>query len=155
MITTDKKELVRFFLERKILVSKETIDALASTGMDLQEFYTYVKPLLGEPPALSLKHISSYHASTQRTSSLNDSNGTVKVTHSYPELSRKWEVQDVVAYLNQRYMAIEKLLRQRAELQNLLPISRIKAKKEKDTVSLIAMVSDKQITKNRNMLLTV
>ena len=54
-----------------------------------------------------------------------------------------------------RYKNAEAVLRTRQELKNLTSISRLKHKSEKDTVSIIAMVKEKQETKNGNIILTV
>lgn len=79
----------------------------------------------------------------------------VQVLVTHKEQSKKWDVQDFVGYFNQRYSQIERILKNRTELQNLISINRIKMKKDKDTVSLIGMVYDKQTTKNGNLLLIV
>ncbi|MBW2974621.1 DNA-directed DNA polymerase II small subunit [Candidatus Woesearchaeota archaeon] len=79
----------------------------------------------------------------------------VKVVHSYDENPKKRDIQDFVRYFNMRYKAIEKLLRQRPDLKNITTINRIKNKKDRDSVSLIGMVSDKQLTKNKNLILTL
>lgn len=79
----------------------------------------------------------------------------VEIVHFYEEDPKKKEIQDFVAYFNARHKAIEKLLRQRSELQNILSIGRLIAKKEKETISLIGIVSDKNYTKNENIVLVL
>jgi DNA polymerase II small subunit len=79
----------------------------------------------------------------------------VNVLFSYKEESKKREIQDFVKYFKHRYHAIETILRNRTELQNITSISRILAKKDKENIALIGMVIDKQITKNNNINLTV
>jgi DNA polymerase II small subunit len=79
----------------------------------------------------------------------------VKVLFSYDEASCKRDVQDFVSYFNQRYTQIEKIMKNRVELQNLLSIKRIKQKKDKDNISLIGLVNEKTTTKNGNIILTV
>ena len=80
-------------------------------------------------------------------------NSDVKILFSYKEESKKREIQDFVSFFNSRYKAIESMLKNRAELQNLMSINRILNKKERETVSLIGLVDDKKITKNNNILL--
>ncbi|MBU1204669.1 MAG: DNA-directed DNA polymerase II small subunit [Nanoarchaeota archaeon] len=77
----------------------------------------------------------------------------VKVLFSYKEESKKREIQDFVSFFNSRYKAIEGMLKNRQELQNIMSINRILNKKERETVSLIGLVDDKKVTKNNNIIL--
>jgi len=79
----------------------------------------------------------------------------VNITYNYEEKSKKRVISDFVQFFNCRYKSIEKMLRNRAEIQNLTTINRIKGKQDRSTVSLIAMVNKKRITKNGNMILNV
>jgi DNA polymerase II small subunit len=90
-----------------------------------------------------------------KTNIVDGINNNVKIVFSYNSESKKRDVQDFVAYFNQRYTQIEKIMKNRAELQNLLAIKRIKQKKDKDTISLIGLVNDINTTKNGNIILTV
>ncbi len=89
-----------------------------------------------------------------------DSAGIIKapdaeILFSYGEAPKKKEAQDFVALFNARFKAIEAMLRNRQELQNVMSISRVRGKKDRDTVSIIGLVSSKQLTKNGNFMLTV
>ncbi|MFH1510869.1 MAG: DNA-directed DNA polymerase II small subunit [Candidatus Woesearchaeota archaeon] len=79
----------------------------------------------------------------------------LRVVFSYEETPKKIEVQDFVNLFLSRYRKLERLLNQRTELTNLISISRIITKKEKETVSLIGIVSGKHHTKNGNLVLTM
>jgi len=79
----------------------------------------------------------------------------IKIIYSYKEDSKKRDIQDFVQYFNTRYTAIEKILRQRPDLKNITTINRIKNKKDREQVSLIGLVADKKITKNKNLILTI
>jgi DNA polymerase II small subunit len=76
----------------------------------------------------------------------------VRITVSYKDDEKKKEIQDFVAYFNARHKAIEKILRQRAELQNILSIGRVLAKRERETVSVIGIISNIYTTKNGNLM---
>jgi DNA polymerase II small subunit len=76
----------------------------------------------------------------------------VKVVFSYEEDSKERDIQDFVHHLNSRYQTMERLLRQRQEMQNIMSISRIANKKDREHVSLVGMVIDKQRTKNNNLI---
>lgn len=80
---------------------------------------------------------------------------SVKVLFSYEKEAKKREIEDFVKYFNVRYFAIERLLKNRVEMQNLTSISRILGKKEKENVSFVGMVKEKQETKNKNIMLVL
>ncbi len=79
----------------------------------------------------------------------------VSIKSCYKEDVKKREIQDFVAYFNSRYSSIEKILRQRAEMQSILSIARVVSKKDKETISVIGLVSEKATTKNGNIILTI
>lgn len=79
----------------------------------------------------------------------------VKVLFSYCGESKKRYVEDFVAHFNKRYEAIKKILLNRQELVNLLSINKILNKKEKENVSIIGIVMEKNITKAKNILLKI
>jgi len=79
----------------------------------------------------------------------------VRVIYSYKQESKKRSFEDFVALFNARFQQLENVLRNRQELKNLMSINRIRNKKEKGSVSLIGIVQNKQITKNKNILLSV
>jgi DNA polymerase II small subunit len=79
----------------------------------------------------------------------------IKIIFSYDKKPKKRKVSDFVGYFNNRYQSIEKILRQRQELQNITSINRIIHKRDRDQVSVIGMVGDKRYTKNGNCILTV
>ncbi len=81
--------------------------------------------------------------------------GRVEVVFSYEAESKKREVQDFVQYFNARYKSIEKLLRNRQELNNILSINRILHKTDRSHLSVIGVVEDKQTTKNGNIMLSL
>ena len=47
------------------------------------------------------------------------------------------------------------MLVQRPEMQNITSIARLVNKQDKETVSIVGMVSDKRMTKNDNLIVTV
>lgn len=79
----------------------------------------------------------------------------VKVIFSYVEQTKKRECQDFVDYFNNRYQSIEKILKIRTEMSNAASISRAISKKNKESLSIIGIVTDKQYTKNKNLMLTI
>ncbi|MBR9692070.1 DNA-directed DNA polymerase II small subunit [Candidatus Woesearchaeota archaeon] len=79
----------------------------------------------------------------------------INVVFSYKEESKKRNIQDFVAYFNARYKALEKILRNRPELQNLTSIGRLKNKRDKENISIIGMVQNKKTTSKGGLMLTL
>lgn len=79
----------------------------------------------------------------------------IKIIYSYKENIKKREVQDFVQYFNKRHKTIEKILKNRRELSNIISINRLKTKKEREHVSLIGIIKDKSYTKNKNLIITL
>ncbi len=77
------------------------------------------------------------------------------IIYSYTDEPKKREPQDFADYLNNRYRALEKILKQRQELKNTISIGKILNKKDKESSSIIGMVNDKRYTKNGNLMLVL
>ena len=79
----------------------------------------------------------------------------VKIVSSYESPPKKREASDFIDYFNSRYLMLEKLLKHRQAMQNVISINRIPNKKNREEVSVIGMVMDKQYTKNGNCIVNV
>jgi len=84
---------------------------------------------------------------------IQDKEANVKIMSNFPALSKKLEVSDFVKYFRARVSDMINILQERAELNNLVSINKISG--EKQGISIIGLVSDKRITKNKNMLLEI
>ena len=62
-------------------------------------------------------------------------------------------MQDFVDYFTARYKGMEKLIKNRQEMASTISINKLYNKKDKENVVIIGMVSDKQVTKNGNIML--
>jgi len=82
-------------------------------------------------------------------------NKRIKILFNYQKEPQKWTTQHFIEHFNKRYLALAKILSQRQELQNLTSVARVAKKQEREKVSLIGMVSDKQFTKNDNVALVL
>jgi len=78
----------------------------------------------------------------------------VKIVYNYKEFHKKREFKDFVVYFNHRYKAISKILRER-DLQGLVSINKLYGGTSSDTLSIIGMVYDIQITKNGHYVIEV
>lgn len=80
---------------------------------------------------------------------------TVDIVKNYTKKPAKRSVQDFVKYFNSRYRAISPILKSRKELENVRSVSRIRQKRDRETVSLIGMVLDRQETRNGHIKVTL
>lgn len=66
---------------------------------------------------------------------------------------KKLEIADFIGHFRSRYQQLQRLLMQRPELQNLVAINKISSNRQ--NLSIIAMVREKRVTKNKNIILLV
>ncbi len=139
-----KRRLIEFLLEKNILIEPEFLEQLQ---------------LIQEPHKVSEfinKKLSSSEGSKEKTSGehkqITKIDGTVRVAFSYTGAPEKVSVQNFISYFNARYNSLKKILQQRVQLQNITSIAKLKAKAEKENVSIIGMVFSKEATKNGNMV---
>ena len=77
----------------------------------------------------------------------------IKILSSPIINTRKIVPQDFVKYFKIRYNEMKKFLMDRKELDNLVSLNKINGQKQ--AISIIGMVFDKKITKNKNIMLEV
>ncbi len=77
----------------------------------------------------------------------------VKTSCFYDGEWKKREVGDFINYFNKRFSAIERILKNRYELENTISINRALSKRDKESISLIGIVREKQLTKNNNYII--
>ncbi|MBI2632216.1 metallophosphoesterase [Candidatus Pacearchaeota archaeon] len=67
--------------------------------------------------------------------------------------NRKLEVGDFISNFRARYQYLQGILMQRPDLTNLVSINKISG--ERQSLSIIGMVTEKRITKNKNIIITM
>ncbi|MFH1503253.1 MAG: metallophosphoesterase [Candidatus Diapherotrites archaeon] len=77
----------------------------------------------------------------------------VKVIYSPPSAGHKIGVQDFVKHFRSRFIEIKEILQNHPELNNLISINKIFGNRQ--GISILGMVSDKRVTKNKNILFEV
>ena len=78
--------------------------------------------------------------------------GIVKVLSSPVIASKKLEVRNFVKHFRSRYRGMKRLLMERPELDNLISIDKITGN---NGISIIGLVTSKQITKNKNLIMEI
>jgi len=78
---------------------------------------------------------------------------TVSVLANYPPIYKKVEVKDFVTHFKNRFINIQNVLRSNPSLTNLTSINKISG--DQQGISIIGMISEKQVTKNNNIILTI
>ncbi len=84
---------------------------------------------------------------------LSESSNNLKIIFPNIIPAKKIGVEDFVKHFRNRYTEIKNILQERTELQNLTSLDRIN--NQKQNISVIVLVSDKRITKNKNILLGI
>jgi DNA polymerase II small subunit len=84
-----------------------------------------------------------------------DEHSNVQVVYNYSGLPKKRDVRDFSLLFKKRYYAVLNLLRGRKELANIVSISRLQGKAEKESVGFVGMVSEKSTTSNGHIMLTM
>ena len=100
--------------------------------------------------------------SVQKLNEINDLNGNetkeplkldYKIFHADTNTEKKLKVEDFTGNLRARYQHLQRILMQRADLQNLASIGKIS--NERQSLSIIGMVKEKRQTKNKNLIIQV
>ena len=84
-----------------------------------------------------------------------DTESRVKIIKDYVKEPKKREFSDFVKMFNNRFKQLSSILQNRQELQRLTSLARLKNKSSNEKISIIAMVLDKNYTKNNNIILSV
>ncbi|MEM4267312.1 MAG: DNA-directed DNA polymerase II small subunit [Candidatus Woesearchaeota archaeon] len=82
----------------------------------------------------------------QKNSDSIDRCNRVSIIASYNEPPKKQDIQNFIKHYNSRFKALESMLRNRPELQNLNSIGRVLQKKERETTSIIGIVKEKIVS---------
>lgn len=144
----EDSEIVSKFLENRILLGEGVVAHIRANSLSIDRILLLASS--SKIPVLTIDMLKNLISpSAQSVSS------SVIITSSYKEEIKKKDVQDFVSYFNARYRAIEKILRNRAELRNIVSIGRIQNKKDNEEIAIIGMVRDKSTTAKGNIILEV
>jgi len=77
----------------------------------------------------------------------------VRVLSKTESFKKKIEIEDFVKNLRNRFYELKNILQEHQELDNLVSINKLSQQRQR--VSIIGIISDKRITKNRNILFEI
>lgn len=155
-----KREIIKIFLKKGILISSDLLDEI-DEDYHISKIVELLKSKQADDSLADDLVLNKALKETKikEAESVKDEQQACKpkitITYSYKEEPKKREPQDFVDYFNNRYKAIEKILKQHQELRNTISINKITGRNEKESLSIIGMVSDKRTTKNGNLLLAL
>lgn len=161
----EQKEVIKKLIRKGILMSEEDLKLFDEENLQtvkglLNQETTIVEQKLQELKNQKIKNKNCtdparFQDTKKEKEDENIQRGTISVIKSYAEEGKKLEITDFVKFFKSRYKKIEKLLQKRQKLQNLISISRLSGKKQKEAVSIIGLVVEKEETKNGNIILTI
>ncbi len=155
---TNKRVITKtIFEENKDKVNKIFLNLPSDTNKSLEK----LKINLGLSIEIS-REVSSDEKHSREGSNLNEMSVVfspevleedVKVISNFPALTKKLEVKDFVGYFKSRYLEMRNMLQDHAELESLVSINKISGNRQ--SFSLIGIVSDKKMTKNKNIIFEI
>ena len=150
--------LVQFLLDKKILLNAKKIAVLRQKSeADLSFFFESIKDKESEEIRQRLEDLfeekKDISLSSSERAAEKSKEGSVSVLTSFESKEVSKKVGDFVSYFNARYKAIEKMLRNRQELQSMTAMRRLAQKEEREPVSVIGIVKEIELTKNENIIM--
>jgi len=150
--STSKRVITKNFFEQ----NKEKINEFfLALPEEKQKKLEKLKINLGLQIEIS-KEVSSeraYEKEVPKQEGAENLSSGVKILSKPTNFKKKIEVGDFVRTLRNRFSEIKGILQEHQELENLISINKLSQRRRK--VSIIGMVSDKRITKNKNILFEV
>jgi len=128
-------EKLKIKLGLSIEISKQRSDLIIPTHLDLDKF-----SVLENYKSPNLKEIKITHE---------ENSGNLKIVSMGPAISKKLEVKDFVNHFRNRFSDMRNILQDHSKLKNLVSINKISENRQ--GISIIGMVYDKRITKNKNI----
>ncbi|MEK6872637.1 MAG: metallophosphoesterase, partial [Nanoarchaeota archaeon] len=138
-LVNENLEKIRPFLfeldnEKKKLVDKYFVNL--SISLEIKKETSLENKKENEEPTLKEKEKKNF----------------VKVLSSPITTSQKIEVGDFIKHFRNRYNLMKKILQEKSELNNLISIDKLTGNRD---FSIIGIITNKQITKNKNVILEV
>ncbi len=155
------EEIANEIINKIAIISKEKI----ITKNLINQNFEKIRPILFELDSEKKKLVEKFFVNVsisvevKKETILQDfsneakKNSFVKIISSPVIASQKLEVKDFVRYFRSRYVFLKNILQQKTELEGLTSIDKINSNKR--NFSIIGIVSNKNVTKNKNIILEV
>ena len=164
---TEDSESVKLIIERikeythqKIITksffnqNKEKVFQIFSTlPKENQQQLEGLKIKLGLSIEISKEFSNSRKEDNNAYSKLKQESSNVKILSPAINVIKKLEVDDFTKYLRNRFLEMRKILLGNSSIKN--PVSINKLSNNKQGISIIGIVSDKTMTKNKNLILSI
>jgi DNA polymerase II small subunit len=148
-------ELIKFFICKLQYYSKNRIINKKFFSDNKEDIYELII-CSGQNSENVKKFISKFNLIKEeenKNSNKKNTSEEIKVVSINHTAGKKLEVKDFVKYFRNRFSEMRTFLQEHAELTNLVSIKNISGNKQ--GISIIGIVSDKIITKNKNIMLEV
>ena len=156
------KEIIKLFLDKGYLI---TPDLIEKSELDIKFFNKELeKNESGELLVFNKYMLNDLLKKKQKLVEESDKTliekpvnikNNIKIIESYDKTLQKLSVQDFTMHYQKRYDFLRNILQTRTDLLGPLSINRILTKRDKESVSTIGMVFEKNYTKNNNLILTI
>ncbi len=147
------KEKIKSLMDEGVFLDPEVVSLIDESSFDL--INDHLNEVRGQVlNRMLLDELKSKYIKSSEVVSEEISNN-VNIVKSYEDSLNKIEVNHFVEHYKTRYQFMSKLLQSRLELADAISISRSFSKMQRDKVSLIGIVYDKQTTKNGNLILEI
>ncbi len=148
------KKYIPLLIEKKIIVTPKILTFLNKKDtLALESFWEENKTKNREDFKKTFDRFLSQEPNLEINHEIKE--GAVSISYSFESKEVNKGVIDFVSYFNARYKTIEKMLRNRHELQGMISIKRLVQKEKKETVSVIGIVKEIAETKNENIFITL
>jgi len=163
---TNDLESVKLIIEKikslshQKIITKNVLDSNKEGVMGLfsdlpsenQESLEKLKIKLGLSIEIS-KEVRNVAREPGKIKSSFDEQGSVKILSSTSVSNKKLEVKDFVNYFRGRFSEMKGFLQEHSNLENLVSINKISGSRH--NVSVIGIVSERRVTKNKNLILDI
>jgi DNA polymerase II small subunit/DNA polymerase delta subunit B len=165
-----RQKVIKFLIENDILIDPNIIEKIPDEDFNISLFYKKVlekKQTINSEILLSIiSDVVDNNLSIINSQKVLDYDDeiderlkkyNISLVENYVDDARKKEIGDFTSHYNRRFDQLSILLKNRVELSDVVSISRLKNQnsEEKQKVSAIGMVLEKNETKNNNFIFTL
>ena len=158
MSDTQKKEVIKHFLQEGVILNPSILDKINAIG-EFNTFYSNFQKLINEGRTITNDTVISVIDELTPVKKWDPDPevkpAKVEIKWSYTEDHKKFTMQNFVGYFSNRYHKLRKILMGRKELSSPTSIGQIRFKPAREEVAAIGLISEKNLTKNGNLILTL